>query len=328
MKLYQPSTLHHFLDELGLSARKSLSQHFLIDGNIIRKIIQAAELFPDDYVIEIGPGPGALTEALLDAGVKVLAIEMDHRFATALSRLQTPDARLEVIQADFLTFPLQEHLREVLKGKKAKVVANLPYQITTPILAKLLPLHAYLSSLTVMVQKEVGQRFVAHKGTSDYSSFTLFLQYYATTSYCFTVKPTCFSPPPKVHSAVMRCLLHPPPPVQEESSFFSLIRTAFQHRRKMLRASLKELYSPQEIEASLQSIHLNPQARPETLCLQEFIAFYEQISRGGEPRELSRGQNSPNLTARSIKPPSHDKQPHQRKNQSHLSRNSPSDLPA
>jgi len=275
MKLFKPSELHQFLQELGISAKKSLSQHFLIDGNIIRKILGAAQVGPSDLIIEIGPGPGALTEALLETGANVIAIEMDKRFAAALERLQTPDKRLEVIQADFLQFPIDAHLKNRLKpNQKAKVVANLPYHITTPILATLFPMNSLISSLTVMVQKEVGERFVAPKGCADYSSFTLFLQFYATAHYCFTVEATCFSPPPRVKSAVLLCNLHTPPEVEDVTAFFLLTRTAFQHRRKMLRSSLRDLYAPNAIENSLKSLGLNPQARPQDLSLEEFIAFF------------------------------------------------------
>jgi len=278
MKLFKPSELHQFLQELGIVAKKSLSQHFLIDGNIIRKILKAAKVDSSDLIIEIGPGPGALTEALLETGAKVIAIEMDKRFADALARLQTSDERLEVVQADFLQFPIEDFLKNRLKSlQKAKVVANLPYRITTPILAALLPMHSLISTLTIMVQKEVGERFVAPKGCADYSSFTLFLQFYASAQYCFTVEASCFSPPPKVKSAVMHCNLHTPPAVEDVNAFFLLTRTAFQHRRKMLRASLKELYTPKDIENSLKHLSLNPQARPQDLSLQEFIALFHAL---------------------------------------------------
>src|SRR5579872_3783190 len=179
MALFKPSELFRFLNEEGLRAKKSLSQNFLIDGNIIRKIIHAAALEKEDIVVEIGAGPGALTQALLETGVRVIAIEKDRAFAETLPRLQTADNRLQVLCEDFLEFPLEEFLKEFqAQGKRIKVVANLPYHITTPVIARLLPLYPLIYSLTLMVQKEVAARFVASKGSSDYSSFTLFLQFF------------------------------------------------------------------------------------------------------------------------------------------------------
>lgn len=276
--MFRPSELHQFLESLGVKAKKSLSQNFLIDGNIIRKILKAAELQPGDLVVEIGAGPGALTQELLQAGARVIAIEKDRTFAQALRRLQTSDNRLEIFEEDILEFPLEEQLKKRLKkGEKAKVIANLPYHITTPILTSLIPLRDVIHSLTVMVQKEVGLRFTAQKGTADYSSYTIFLQYYSTPEYCFTISASCFYPPPKVESAVVRLTLHAPPAISSPERFFEMTRKAFHQRRKMLRASLKELYEPAKVEAALQAVGKDPLARPETLSLEEFIAFFEKL---------------------------------------------------
>lgn len=278
MALFKPSELLQFLKDEGIRAKKSLSQNFLIDGNIIRKIIKAAEVEKEEIVIEIGPGPGALTQALLETGAQVIAIEKDTAFAQALSRLQTTDERLQVIQDDFLKFPLEAFLQELqLKGKKIKVVANLPYHITTPVLVRLIPLYPLVHSLTLMVQKEVATRFVAQKGTSDYSSFTIFLQFFSTPRYCFTVEPTCFYPRPSVRSAVVQLILKQPPPIADINAFFQLTRTAFQQRRKMLRSSLRSLYPAQNIEQGLAEQGLNPQARPEELSLDQFIKLFSSL---------------------------------------------------
>ncbi len=265
---FKPSELMRLLGQLGITAQKKLSQNFLIDGNILRKILSAACVQKGDLVIEIGPGPGALTEALLQAGARVIAIEKDPVFASALHRLQTADQRLQVHAEDVLDFPFTAHL----EGKTGvKVVANLPYHLTTPIVERLILLHAHIDSLTVMVQKEVAERFAAKKKTPEYSSFTLFLQVYSTPRYCFTVEPTCFYPQPKVRSAVVQLSLHPPPLLP--ANFFRLTRTAFQKRRKMLRSSLKELYPSEILEQTLSQLGLNPQARPEDLSLDEFRAL-------------------------------------------------------
>lgn len=270
----RPSQLRNFLEEWGIDAKKGLSQNFLIDRNILGKICLAANATPGDYVLEIGPGPGALTEALLERGAHVIAIEKDRDFAKALERLKS-QGDLTVIEGDILEFPLDSLFRSRIKWK---VVANLPYHITTPILVKLLQLFEQISSLTVMVQKEVAKRFAAETNTPEYGSITLFLQFYSTISYCFTVEPTCFYPQPKVQSAVIRCDLKQPPHVASDA-FFKLTRTAFQKRRKMMRASLKELYPSIQVEEALLAIGLPKEARPEMLSLQDFLRFFERLSK-------------------------------------------------
>lgn len=278
MKITSPTELQRFLNEHGLAAKKSASQNFLIDGNIVRKILMEAQITENDIVLEIGPGPGALTEALLETGCEVIAIEMDEKLAPLLKRFPGSD-KLSIISADFLEFPLQEHMEKILtSGKKAKVVANLPYHITTPILTKLIPLHRLFSDLIIMVQKEVADRFVAQKGTKDYSSFTIFLQFFSQVSYGFTVEPSCFHPRPSIQSAVVHLKLRPPPQIANPDSFFIMLRTAFGQRRKMMRASLKKLFPSALVENSLKQMEKDPLLRPEQLSLDEFIQLYEILS--------------------------------------------------
>jgi 16S rRNA (adenine1518-N6/adenine1519-N6)-dimethyltransferase len=273
-RVYKPTDLQAFLKEQGLHAKKRLSQNFLIDGNIIQKIVNSANIDAGDFVVEVGPGPGALTQALLEKGAHVLAVEMDPLFAKALSRLQTSDNRLEIAQDDILKFPLIESLRK-RQGKKCKVVANLPYHITTPILTLLLPHSDLVDSLTIMVQKEFADRMSAMTGTPEYSSFTVFLQFYSTLDHRFTVSPNCFYPRPKVHSSVVHCKLHPPLLNKEAEGFFQLTRTAFGQRRKMLRSSLKDLYGSEKVEQALTRISRPITVRPEELSIAEFISLYE-----------------------------------------------------
>jgi 16S rRNA (adenine1518-N6/adenine1519-N6)-dimethyltransferase len=275
MKIFKPSELQTFLKELGVQAKSSLSQNFLIDGNIIQKIAQAARIAPGDQVIEIGPGPGALTEALLEKGAHVIAIEMDTHFASALQRLQTSDQRLQIFNTDILEFPLIDLLQKL--SKKAKVVANLPYHITTPILTLLLPLYQWVDALTIMVQKEFADRMAAQKNTKDYSSFSIFLQFYARVVECFLVSPNCFFPKPKVYSSVVHCQLHPPLMSSHIEAFFQLTRTAFGQRRKMLRSSLKELYGAKCVEDALIKMGHPSTQRPEALSVEEFISLFSVL---------------------------------------------------
>ncbi len=282
--IYQPSQLHSFLSSLNVRAKKSLSQNFLIDGNILRKIVKVADVKPGDLIVEIGPGPGALTQVLLQAGAHVMAIEKDPVFAESLARLQTEDGRLTVFCEDVLAFSFEI-------PQRAKVVANLPYHITTPVLAKLLPMHAHFSSITVMVQKEVGQRMTAERGTSAYSSLTLFLEYYCKAAYSFTVEPTCFFPAPKVQSAVIKLDLRETPKEVPAEEFFLLTRTAFGKRRKMLRASLKPVFPA--IESALERAGVPGTLRPEELSLSDFLRLFLEIqkSEGNAQHQRSHDQN-------------------------------------
>lgn len=277
---YKPSELHALLNAYGITAKKKFSQNFLIDLNILKKIISIAEVQAEDIILEIGPGPGALTQTLLDRKAQVIAVEVDHQFAHALSRLQDKDHSLEIIENDVLKLPLEDLCEEKARlPKKIKVVANLPYHITTPILVRLLPLCHCIESLTVMVQKEFAERMTAPVGTAAYSSFTLFLQFYSDVKLCFTISPSCFYPPPKVHSAIVHCKLHEPPLRQEDvDGFFKMTRTAFQQRRKMLRSSLKSLYPVPFLDKAIQDMGINPKVRPEELSLDQFLTLFRLLS--------------------------------------------------
>lgn len=278
MPIYKPSELHQFLNELGINPKKGLSQNFLIDGNIIRKIAATALTEKGDIVLEIGSGPGSLTEELLRQGAHVIAVEKDAVLAKALERLKGPDRMLDVYTEDIMKFPVREVLSEKAHGRKAKLAANLPYHLTTPIVASLVPMNDVFSSLVVMVQDEVARRFTAQPGTSEYSSFTVFLNFYCNPKYAFQVSKNCFYPVPNVNSAIVVLELKEPPKVSNVERFFEMTRTSFEHRRKMLRASLKELYSSDKVTAALESLGLNVLARPEELSLENFLALFERLN--------------------------------------------------
>jgi 16S rRNA (adenine1518-N6/adenine1519-N6)-dimethyltransferase len=232
----------------------------------------------NDVVLEIGPGPGALTEALLATGAVVVAVEMDRILAAALERLNGPDRRLHVICEDILQVPLEETLRPLLReGQKVKVIANLPYHVTTPILTRCVELTSLIESLTVMVQKEFAERVTAAPGGRDYSSLTVYLNFYTRVRYAFDVSDNCFYPKPKVHSAVVTLHLKTPPQVTDQQRFFQLTRTAFEHRRKMLRSSLREIYQPEKVMTTLQKVGASPLARPQELSLEQFLVLFEKL---------------------------------------------------
>lgn len=260
------SELIPFLERIGARPRKSLSQNFLVDPNVVKKIVAEAGIKPGDRVLEIGPGPGALTKELLAQGATVFAVEKDPIFARELSRLEGP---LHVFPADILEFPF-ERLQEYgpLKG-----VANLPYHITAPILEKICENASLFSSFTVMIQKEVAERLAAKPSTKEFGSLTLFVQFFAKIGKPFLVSPGCFYPRPSVDSAVLKLDLHTTLPPVDPAALFSVIRRAFQQRRKMLRSSLQSLYPPAKTEAALQKIGASLEARPETLSLEQWIQF-------------------------------------------------------
>lgn len=281
MPIYKPSELRQFLDSLHINPKKGLSQNFLIDGNIIRKIVKTAEVTKEDIVLEIGPGPGSLSEALLETGCHLIAVEKDVVLAKELERLKKPGSTFDVFCSDILEFSFESHLKPYLqKGKKAKVIANLPYHLTTPILSLLVEKKEFFSDFYVMVQEEVAKRFTAIPSTKDYSSFTVFLNFFTYPRYAFFVSKHCFYPEPSVDSAVVALNLKIPPDVTDQNAFFKMTRTAFSQRRKMIRSSLKEIFPSDLVVLSLEKLHLNPQARPEELSLEQWVSLFELLLRG------------------------------------------------
>lgn len=292
MAIYRPSELKNLLEQLGTHPKKRFSQNFLIDGNVIRKIADLAQVQPGDEIVEIGPGPGALTEELLARGARVLSIEKDRTWADALKRLE---GDITPLAADVLACPLEETIarwrnearnearKEARKGAKVKLVANLPYHITTPILTRVVPLHPLFSQIIVMVQDEVAERYTSPPGSRNYGSITLFFNFWSTVSYAFKVKNTSFYPSPKVASALLKFIPKPPPSsIANPELFFQMTRQAFNQRRKMLKVSLKS-YLP---KTSIQNTILkNPilEKRPEALSLEEFIALFHLLTGQPEP---------------------------------------------
>lgn len=261
------SELLDLLTKLGTKPKKGLSQNFLFDQNVVRKIVQTADIQKGDIVLEIGPGPGALTCLLLEKGATVYCIEKDPIFAKALHRLQTEDQRLTVHCADALEFPLSQ-----IPYKK--VVANLPYHITTPLLERCFA-HPF-KSLTLMIQKEVADRVSAKSGTKEFGSLSLFAQYYSTIKSQFVVSANCFYPKPSVDSAVVH--LEGKEPLKKEY-FFPYMRKSFQHRRKMLSRSLQDFATAEKIKKALRTVHIREDARPEMLSLDQWISFVDTVSK-------------------------------------------------
>lgn len=250
------------------AAIRRLGQNFLVDPNIVRKIVALAKLSPTDTVLEIGPGRGILTEALCRAAGHVTAIEVDPRLHAFLSERAAHLPNVTLILGDALTCPI-EHL-----PIGTIVVANLPYYISTPLLFRLLSYGNRFVRMVLMLQSEVADRLVAKAGTSEYGILSVMAQYSAHISKAFKVSPQCFRPRPEVDSAVvlLRIRESRARTPQEEHRFTMLVRAAFAHRRKTLVNSLKnEGYDSKRVEAALTRLHLSPSLRAETLTLEQFL---------------------------------------------------------
>jgi 16S rRNA (adenine1518-N6/adenine1519-N6)-dimethyltransferase len=286
MPIYKPSELFFFLETLGIKPKKSLSQNFLIDQNIVNKILQELHLEDGDYVLEIGPGPGVLTEALLEKNIHLIAVEKDLVFAQALERfvdpVHSPKKTLKIFAEDFLDFPLEEIMKTFLpEGTKCKIVSNLPYSCAAPILEKLCYSSQFFSQMTIMVQKEMAQRFLGKIGTKNYSSFTLFLQFYAKIYHAFDVSKNSFFPKPKVDSSVMTLVMHSTLPLlKDKENFHNFVQKSFQQRRKCLRSSIKELYPDLDqkiVEELFVKHHLETKIRAENLSLEMFLSLFQDL---------------------------------------------------
>jgi 16S rRNA (adenine1518-N6/adenine1519-N6)-dimethyltransferase len=268
------------LDKYGLRADKAFGQNFLTDENILRKIAEASGADKSSHVLEVGPGLGALTERLAQNAGFVTAVEADRRLLPALTDRFGDSENIRLVQGDILKQDLAE-LMVAPPGLTTRLCANLPYNITTPVIIKALE-SGLFSSVTVMVQKEVAERMAAAPGISDYGAFSVFTQYYSIPKRLFSVPPTCFFPPPKVTSAVIRLEVLKTPPVATDDTalFFRVVRAAFAQRRKTLLNALSGEFSAlgkERIAAVLDVCGLPPQVRGETLELSQFAEVSNQI---------------------------------------------------
>jgi 16S rRNA (adenine1518-N6/adenine1519-N6)-dimethyltransferase len=275
MGMSDPAALKAFLDERGLKAKKSFSQNFLVDRKALEKIVLATGLRAGERVLEIGPGPGALTEAFLAHEIAVTAIELDQGFARALQ--DRGDPRLEIIEGDALVVDL----RGILEREKIDVVAgNLPYAITTPLLGRLLTQYPIIKRVVVMVQKEVADRMCAEPGGKTFGLLSLFTQLHARPKIVCRVPARSFRPAPKVDSAVVSLDLIEP--AAEAEGVMQLARVAFQQRRKMVRGTLSSLLSPAAMQRGFEISGVKPEARPEQIGVQQWCQLARATVVGGE----------------------------------------------
>jgi 16S rRNA (adenine1518-N6/adenine1519-N6)-dimethyltransferase len=274
--LITPTQTIAILNKHNFALRKKYGQNFLVDRHILEKIIAAAEIKETDCVLEIGPGIGTMTRYLAERAGKVIAVEIDKHLIPILKETLSGYDNILIKNEDILKTDINQLIKEHHDGKPVKVVANLPYYITTPIIMSLLEQHIPLESLTLMVQKEVAERIQTGPGTKDYGALSLAVQYYARPEIIATVPPACFIPKPAVASAVIRLTryLVPPVKVTDEDFFFAIIRAAFNQRRKTLTNALTNAehlnLTRENITAALRSINLDEGIRGEALSLTQF----------------------------------------------------------
>ena len=271
------------LQKYGFNFQKKFGQNFLIDTHVLDKIIAAAEIGPDDFVLEIGPGIGTMTQYLAESAREVVAVEIDKNLIPILEDTLSAYDNVTVINDDILKVDIQKLAEERNEGKPIKVVANLPYYITTPIIMGLFESEVPLSSITVMVQKEVADRMQTGPGSKDYGALSLAVQYYAEPYIVANVPPNCFMPRPAVGSAVIRLTRYEKKPVEvkDPAFMFKLIRASFNQRRKTLQNGLhnsSELQLPKEkVVQALEEMGLPAAVRGEKLDLAQFARLADLL---------------------------------------------------
>lgn len=283
-KLSNPQKTIEIIQKYDFAFQKKFGQNFLIDAHVLQKIISAAEITKDDFVLEIGPGIGTMTQYLAESARKVLAVEIDRMLLPILEETLQEYENVEVLNADILKVDIAKIVKEQNGGRPIKVVANLPYYITTPIIMGILEQRVPVESITVMVQKEVAQRMQAPPGNKDYGALSLAVQYYCEPYIAAYVPQNCFIPRPKIGSAVIRLATHHNPPVKTENErlMFQIIRDSFNQRRKTLVNGLNNSpvlsYTKEEITAALAKLSLAENVRGETLSLAQFAALADTLA--------------------------------------------------
>ncbi len=284
-ELGNPQNTIEVLQKYRFNFQKKFGQNFLIDTHVLDKIIDASGVTEDDFVLEIGPGIGTMTQYLCERAREVVAVEIDKNLIPILSDTLKNYSNVTVINEDILKLDICKLAEEKNQGKPIKVVANLPYYITTPIIMGLFESHVPIDSITIMVQKEVAERMQEGPGSKEYGALSLAVQYYAKPEIVANVPPNCFMPRPNVGSAVIRLTRHEKPPVEveDEKLMFRIIRASFNQRRKTLANGLNnspEIHLPKEvIQESIVSIGVPENIRGEALSLEQFAELSNEIGR-------------------------------------------------
>lgn len=286
--LYNPTNTLEIIKKYGFGFQKRFGQNFLIDGNVVEKIVREAGITKDDFVLEIGPGIGTMTQILCENAREVAAVEIDKNLIPILAETLAPYDNVTVINEDILKVDVRKLAEEKNDGCPIKVVANLPYYITTPIIMGLFESHVPLESITIMVQKEVAQRMQVGPGTKDYGALSLAVQFYADAQIVLKVPASCFMPRPNVDSAVIKLVRHEDAPVKvkDEQFMFRVIRAAFNQRRKTLANSLansSELNGSghactrEDVTTALEAMGLPAGIRGEALTLAQFGELADRL---------------------------------------------------
>lgn len=279
-RLYSPKYVKEILERYGFKFSKSLGQNFLIDGNIVRKIVDEGDITSEDYIIEIGPGMGTLTEELALRAKKVVAIEIDDTLLPILDETLGKYDNVEVIHGDVLKIDIEKLIEEKLSGGPVKVVANLPYYVTTPIIAKLIEDNLNLESIIVMVQKEVAERMEAGPGGKEYGSLSVFVNFYSKPEIVVKVPKTVFMPQPKIDSAVIKLEIKKELPDVDKDKFFKIVKAAFSKRRKTILNSLSTYgfnIEKETIKEALEKLNINVDTRAENLSVEDFIKISKTL---------------------------------------------------
>ena len=275
-KLSDPKKTIEVIQKYQFAFQKRFGQNFLIDAHVLEKIVSAAGITKDDCVLEIGPGIGTMTQYLAESAGQVIAVEIDTNLLPILADTLKDCSNVKVINQDILKVDINELVKEYNNGRPIKVVANLPYYITTPIIMGLFESNVPIDNITVMVQKEVADRMQVGPGSKDYGALSLAVQYYASPYIVANVPPNCFIPRPNVGSAVIRLTRYKEPPVQvnDPKLMFKLIRASFNQRRKTLQNGLNNSpeisFSKEEIAKAIESLGVSPSVRGEALSLEQF----------------------------------------------------------
>ena len=279
-----PTATREIISKYSFAFQKKFGQNFLIDSNILENIVSAAEISKEDFVLEIGPGIGTMTQYLCEAAGRVLAVEIDKVLIPILQDTLSEYANVEIMNQDVLKIDIKSLIEQKNDGKPIKVVANLPYYITTPIIMGLFESGVPIESITIMVQKEVADRMQTGPGSKDYGALSLAVQYYAEAKVMLTVPPQCFMPRPNVDSAVIKLTRHKMPAVdvRDERFMFQIIRASFNQRRKTLVNGLKNSpglnFSKEQVVEAITAIGKPENIRGEALTLEEFAALSNQLS--------------------------------------------------
>jgi 16S rRNA (adenine1518-N6/adenine1519-N6)-dimethyltransferase len=267
------------LEAYGLVPRKRWGQHFLVDRNILSKVVRTAGIEETDVVLEVGPGLGVLTLALAKEAKRVIAVEIDKKLVEILQEKLADCPNVEIIRKDIMEVDFDDLIERT--GQPLKVVANLPYQISTPLIFRFIESRSVFASLTLMLQKEVAERMIAPPGGKDYGPLSIFTQIVSDFSIRFFIKPSAFFPPPKVDSAVIHMVWKKKPMAEVEDIewFKRVVRGSFGYRRKTLMNALKHsgLSLPEEGAGRMKRIGIDPQRRPETLTIEEFVRLADVL---------------------------------------------------